>query len=217
VKSNPDNKYFDPFEVFLGLKSVIHDSINMVDEFGNIIEFKQYKDVVDKWFVIRKQLYKKRIERLLLLSKLKIKYLNNIIRFTQERQQYNISYKTSEKEFYKILENNNYDKFNESILKNPKYLKFEQLESNILNGDYNYLIDLKFRDLLDKACEKRKTDLLNEIKICKELENDCIENETQFIGQKTWLKEIEKLEKIIVNGIEKGWTYDEDKYVKFVN
>ena len=54
---------------------------------------------------------------------------------------------------------NKYDRFNHALLFSPKYTSAQTLHKLILNGldaTYNYIIDLRYRDLLEESCRKRQ-------------------------------------------------------------
>jgi DNA topoisomerase-2 len=202
------DKLFDPIEEFFRLRLKLDSDINVIDINGEVYGINYYGTIVNKWFKARKQLYKERIERYTILKKLKIKFLENIIRFTKERDGFGITDKTPEKEFIDVLKNNHYDRFNSTLLNNPKYEKAAVLERLILNhskSSYNYIIDLTHRDGLKEACIKRDAQLEKEKAELAKLMDDCVEGESAFIGQKTWLAELDALKSIIKIGIDKGW------------
>ncbi len=184
----------------------------MIDQKGEVREISHYGTVVNIWFEERKKLYGERIERYIVLSKLMIKYLENIIRFSEERDTLKITNKTLEQKFNDILSKNKYDKFNKSMLMNPKYCPVAELETNILGGSasYEYIIGLTYRSLLKESCIKRAEELEAEKQKLAELLDDYVDpgsnsDPLKFSGQKTWLAELNALEKIVQSGIEKGW------------
>jgi hypothetical protein len=196
----------------------------MIDINGCVRQYKLYSYVVNEWFETRKKLYEERIARAVVLSKLLIKYLKNIIRFSKERDSYGITNKTPEKKFNEILAKNNYDKFNKSLLSSPKYTSVSDLESAIvtkpeekwdedMGTSYEYIITLTYRQLLEEACKKRREELDGEKARLKELLADCpeINKDVQFKGQNTWLKELDALEPIIEQGVSRGWGYVKNK------
>jgi DNA topoisomerase II len=202
------DKLFDSIEEFFRLRLHIDSDINVININGEVDELEYYGTIVNTWFKTRKQLYKERIERYIILSKLKIKFLENIIRFTKEKDDFGITDKTPEKKFNDILKEHKYDRFNKALLNNPKYDKAIELEKKIINhpdASYDYIIDLRHRDGLKEACLKRDAELEKERTQLAKLMDDCHEGETSFIGQKTWLTELDALESIINTGLEKGW------------
>jgi DNA gyrase/topoisomerase IV subunit B len=217
---------YDPIEEFMKLKIAVNSNINMIDIDGKVVEFKFYSTVINKWFIERKKLYTERVKRFVILTRLMIKYLENIIRFSKERDNLNITNKTPEIEFNTILETAKYDKFNKTLLLNPKYTKVEDLEKMInsnssnsnssnFNCNYEYIISLTYRSLLEEACVKRREELKSEKNKLKDLLSDCKESDTEFIGQKTWLKELDELELVIDDGIKNGWDHKGKNKARF--
>ena len=83
---------------------------------------------------------------------------------------------------------------------------------NLLNSNinYEYLIKLSYRDMIECACIKRKK-LLDEYENkLKHLLLDVDESEGNFKGKKTWLSEIDELENVIKLGMKLGWSYGKD-------
>lgn len=211
------NETFDCVEDFMGLKTSLDSNINMINVDGTVHEFKKYEHVIDAWFPVRKQLYADRIDRQLIMSNLMIIYLSNIIRFTKSHQSYNITPKTKLEVVNKILEKNKYDKFNAKLLLNPKYTAINQLEQMIMGKynennegtSYDYLINLSYRDMIEKACAKRETDLKEAKKKMKDLQSDDGSGK-MFKGGNTWIKELKHLESTVKLGIKLGWDYGKD-------
>lgn len=208
------NETFDCVEDFMNLRTSLDDNINMIDENGAVVEFKKYEKVVDHWFPIRKQLYADRIDRHIILTNLMIIFLKNIIKFTKNHQSYNITPKSKEEEVNSILTKNKYDTFNSALLHNPKYTEIIELKNLIINNipagtSYDYLINLRYKDMIESACKKREKQLQElEQKLKDLLEDDG--NGKIFKGGKTWLKELEELERVITDGISLGWSYGKD-------
>ena len=199
---------FDCIEEFFKLRLCVTSNINMIGVSGEVMEFDYYGTVVNMWFAQRKRLYIERIERQLILKKLYIIYLENIIRFSKERDKMKITAKTPLDKFNEILDENEYARFNKPLLLNPKYMPADELNAKILNdGDssYNYIIDLTYRSLLKEACEDREKELQKEKNNLELLNDDCHTSGKCFIGQKTWLRELDELEPIIANGLKFGW------------
>lgn len=210
---------FDYIEEFFKLRLCINSDINMIGVNGEVLEMNFYGTVVNTWFKERKRLYKERIERQLILKRLYIQYLENIIRFSKERDDLKITNKTPIDKFNEILDKNKYTKFNKTLLLNPKYLPADKLKNAILESEdsnYNYIVDLTYRSMLKEACAKRDEELLKEKDELQALIDDCDESEGHFIGQKTWLRELDEAEKIINKGLANGWN-DKKSKAKFKN
>ena len=250
IIKNNGNDTFDPIEDFMNLKTSLDSNINMIGVDGSVIEYKKYEHVIDSWFPYRKKLYGDRIDRHIILTNLMILYLKNIIRFTQNHQKYDITPKTKLERVSEILIENNYDKFNATLLHSPKYTDVYNLEKLIIqridiktqakkeknikskkekkdkkvdlsdsiniNTDintsinYEYLIKLSYRDMIECACIKRQKLLEEYEEKLKNLLLDIDETDGSFKGKKTWLTEIDELEKVIKLGLKLGWSYGKD-------
>lgn len=217
------NETFDCVEDLMNLKTSLDDNINMIDENGAVIEFKKYDDVINHWFPIRKQLYADRIDRHVILTNLMIIYLKNIIRFTKNHQDYNINPKSTEKEVNDILSKHKYDRFNATLLHNPKYTEIKNLKNLIIkkytdkvddssNINYDYIVNLRYKDMIESACKKREKNLQELNQKLKDLLDD--NGDSNFKGYKTWMSELDILETVISDGIRLGWSYGKD-HAKF--
>ena len=198
----------------MNLRTSLDDNINMISVDGSVHEFKKYEHVIDMWFPIRKQLYADRIDRHVILTNLMIVYLKNIIRFTKSHQKYDITPKTTMIVVDEILKKNKYDTFNSSLLHSPKYTEINELEKLIINNvtagtSYEYLIKLSYRDMIECACKRRESQLREYEDKLKDLESDN-GTDTIFKGGKTWIKELDEVEKVINAGITLGWAYGND-------
>lgn len=202
----------DCFEDYLNLKNSLSEYINVIGIDGNVLENKPgkgYQTVFNHWFKERKRLYAIRIDREYCLTKLRICMLENVIRFTQMHAELKINNNMKISQVIEILSKNKFDRFHHTLLDQPKFTPLNEL-SEILNGNsstYDYLIDLKYRDMIEEACLKR-ADLLQQEKLyLAELEDDMGTDGDLPKGGKTWLKELNMLEETIKLGLEKGWDY----------
>ena len=214
ISAKYGNETFDCVEDLMNLRTSLDDNINMIAVDGSVHEFKKYEHVIDMWFPVRKQLYADRIDRHVILTNLMIIYLKNIIRFTKSHQKYNITPNTSMESVNEILKANKFDTFNAALLHNPKYTEIGELGKLIINNipsgtSYEYLIKLSYRDMIDCACKKREKQLRDYEDKLKELSLDDGSGDI-FKGGKTWLKELDEVEKVIGEGIDLGWAYGKD-------
>lgn len=208
------NETFDCVEDLMNLRTSLDDNINMISIDGTVNEFKKYEHVIDMWFPVRKKLYADRIDRHIILVNLMIIYLKNIIRFTKSHQKYNITPKTTMDVVDKILKENKYDTFNATLLHSPKYTEIGELGKLIINNvsagtSYEYLIKLSYRDMIECACKKREKQLSDYDDKLKDLQLDDGSGDI-FKGGKTWIKELDEVEKVISDGISLGWSYGKD-------
>lgn len=211
-ESKYGNEVFDPFEEYFELKSVIHNHINLVDENGEVVEYASYEDVFNDWFSYRKELYTTRVDREIILKNLERELLLEIQRFSREHDSYKITNKTTEEQFIALMTKNKYKIFNDTLLYNPKFTDLASLYDQITKAEYgasyNYLFNLRYRELQEAAYKKREEELA---KIDERL-NYLQDSQGMFKGAKIWLHELDELEEIVKKGIETSWTYGELNY-----
>lgn len=186
------------------LYSKLSHCINMYSETNTVLEYKNYKDILLRWFVVRKNCYIKRVDRECIILKYKILICENYIRFIQNHETYNLS-KSSEKEADVILEKNNYQRLNKAIIDCAGRIPNEDLEEHILNKDsnYNYLMNLSYRQM-NSDC------LLKLQKKLKELKKELNELSKKDSYKSIWKKELEALKPILDKGFVNGF-YKEDE------
>jgi len=204
----PDSKnysdYLDAIEYNLNLHLKLNHHVNLYNINNTVKEYKKYGDVIYDWFKVRKVFYIKRVEREIILLKYKIIILENIIRFIECHEQYNIS-KKSDKIANEILKSNNYIELNKSIIDSPGTIDNKDLEYNILhvNESYDYLLNLSYRKMND-ASYKNNNDKLKEL---KKLYKYYMQKE---IYKTIWIEEIDKLYVELSKGFKDGF-YKEDE------
>jgi DNA topoisomerase-2 len=192
----------DYIEYNLNLYQKLSHCINVYTPKKTVKEYNNYTQIVYDWFPYRKNSYLQRIERLLILLKYKIIMLENIIRFIENHETYNLS-KLSDDKADKILLKNKYDKLNKSIIETPGLIKNDKLEFAIIEeASYDYLLNLSYRRMNDTNYNNYK----------RRLE----EEKAQFkyynqpdIYKSIWIEEIDLLHKNLKEGLKTGF-YNED-------
>lgn len=198
------SEYLDAIEYNLNLSLKLNHHINLYNINNTVKEYKKYSDVIYDWFKVRKEFYIKRVERELILLKYKIIVLENIIRFIENHEKYNIS-KKSDKIANEILKSNEYVELNKSTIDSPGTIANKDLEYNILhNGEsYDYLLNLSYRKMND-AAYKNNNDKLKEL---KKLYKYYMQKD---IYKTIWVEEIDRLYIELDKGFKEGF-YKEDE------
>jgi len=198
------SEYLDAVEYNLNLYIKLSHHINLYQINNAVKEYKNYETVIMDWFYIRKDCYIKRINRELILLKYKIMMLENIIRFIENHEKYNIS-KKSDSIANTILKDNSYIKLNTSIINSPGLLCNEDLENHILNinQSYDYLLNLSYRKMNDQSYENNKKKLT-------ELQKQLKYYQKSGIYKEIWINEIDALYKELKDKFKNGF-YQEDE------
>lgn len=217
-KYTVDGSPFDYWETWLNLKTDLTNHINMIGVDNSVIEYKKYEDVLADWYPVRKDMYKNRINRKIVLCNLRIEMIVAILKFADNKDSYGIGSTTTTEEYNKILNDNGYEKYDDNLLSNPGFTETKKLRQLIMGrieghkASYDYLMNLRFRDTTKEACDKwkKKLDTLR-------AEKDILVADTResFVGMNTWLDELNKLENVIRLGLIHGWRYGEERHDKF--
>ena len=203
------NPFFDGVEEFFQLRSRMDSHINLMGMNGEVIEFKNYEDVIRYWFPVRKEYYAKRLERQKVVLELKIKMMNNIIRYVTESNNLKLSGCSAAVQ-QKLLETNKFDKIYAAKLEKPKFTKTSELENIILKGpkaNYDYLLNLSDSRKTNESLEvyrKKLAAFENELE-----EVSAAQSDPRFPGANIFERELGQLEDEIRRGMETFWLYEE--------
>ncbi len=212
-KESLDNAITYYFELQKSMKpnlNFIVNGLNLKDKNNNdkfIKSYQSYKDIFYSWFDIRMDYYTKRLNREMLLCKLRINMYENIIKFINKRNEYNLSDISKARQIKILTEektDGGYDKINKAVLTSPGFIRIENLKDAIMNDgtSYNYLLELNSLQMNKNGLETFKNKLQKEKDMLEERESD----NKGFVGSRTWLTELNKLEKIIIFGFKNGWS-----------
>jgi DNA topoisomerase II len=204
-ESGYGNEYLDPIESYLEIHQQMIPQLNMFGADGCIKEFAVYEDIMREWFPHRQCLYELRINRQILLLQLKIKRLENILRFIDmdAAKTINIDKDFDDNERYAVLAAAGFQVFNNGLLKEPKYLKLPVLEQSILSAesgaDYSYIdnITIRMKSKSGIATLRTKLDTLNSKLVALR----------QLTWKTLWLKELDDLVPIIKEGQRTDWLF----------
>jgi DNA gyrase/topoisomerase IV subunit B len=193
------NEYLDYIEYNLSLYTKLSHHINLYNMNNTVKEYTKYHYIMFDWFKVRKEYYIKRIDRENILLKYKILMLENIIRFIENHETYNIS-KKSDLIANKILKDNEYLELNKSIIDSPGLLSNDKLEYSILNVNqsYDYLLNLSYRKMNDESYKNYKNKLIELQKLLKYYQKKDIYKEI-------WNHEIDTLYVELKKGLKNGF------------
>lgn len=183
----------------------MNTQLNFTDCDGRVHTYKSYDDVFNAWYEIRKNMYEKRINRLEIMTKLRITYMENIIRFVEIYKSLGIVHKP-EDFVLKTISDNKFAKFTKSPEDEPKYLPTDKLVETYTGEDacYDYLVNLSTKDMYVAQLEKYKkklSDYKNVLKDIKDLDG-------MFLGAKWWLRELDEFSEVLKEGRKTDWRFE---------
>lgn len=195
LEDNFGDADIDPIEDLLNLKTSLKPNLNYYSCNRTVLEFDtNYLAAILYWAPVRKNLYKERLVRKRIILQVTIMKITNIIHYIEQSNALNVPSMESEEVAINILQNNKFQKINSGLLHNPGYTKNSELYNLLLYGEnasYDYILDLRERDLTKTSLAKQK-DLL--VKANKELEmTDINLTEKPFAGKTLWKNEIQAL------------------------
>ncbi len=208
----------DAIEQYFGLVVSQRHNLNLFGLQRAIKEFDTYEEIFEYWYPVRYNLFNEQIERERILNEVEIIILQNVIRYIEEyRTKLNII-DVSKNEAYKRLEDAGYikltkeydpytptDKLKDVIFKDESFIKTSIGVTKRIKPNYKYLININDSMKFKKQNEERK----KQLKKLQEKQNDLQQNINHLIKQR-WIKKLDKLERIIEDGIKKNWRYLDD-------
>lgn len=199
IISNYGDSVIDPIEDFLSLRSSLKPNLNYYSCKGGVLEFEDnYLADILYWAPKRRDLYKSRLTRKEILLRILIIKEESIINYISMSNKLNISSMEDESIASKILSDNNFPKINSSLLSSPGYTSNDILEEKLLysiDATYDYILDLRERDLTKSALQKRIESYDKHKKELIKINNYL--SEKPFAGASLWLQEIESLLRIL--------------------
>lgn len=209
IESKYGNKYFTSIEDCFQLVVKMNVQLNFTDLNGRVHTYKSYEDVFNAWYDIRKRMYEDRIDRLGIMTKLRIIFMENIIRFIEMYKELKIAHK-AEDFVLKTIEDNKFKKFTKSPKDEPKYVPTDKLVETYTGegAGYDYLVNLSTSDMYVAQLEKYKkqlTDYKNTLKDIQDLDG-------KFIGAKWWLRELDEFLVVLKEGRRTDWRFENVNY-----
>lgn len=197
----------DPYREFLRLHASLQPFLNYINTDGSVksLEGEDYHGVIAAWYPIRKEYYKHRLERERELELLHIEAEEEVLRFIPLASGFNFGKKKNRSAAEKILEENNFKKFNIGALRRPGKGRAGTIRQRVLSSTsdpYSYLLELRQGDMMTSEQEKRKAKL--EARRTHVAEIQKYLEEKPFPGATTWCKEIDSLLAVVTKARTKG-------------
>jgi DNA topoisomerase-2 len=169
-------------------------NLNFIDVDEAVAEYATYAEVLDAWFETRRDLLIRNIERRKVRLDLRIRMLRNMIRFDTEHVALGISGLSPERADA-ALASRRYEQFAHTLIETRCWLPTAEFAAAAVDpsrASYTYLLDLRYTDLLEPACRKRRA-LLAEL----ERERAGLDVYDRFPGDRAWLATLEKFVRLV--------------------
>jgi DNA gyrase/topoisomerase IV subunit B len=209
IEENYGDANVDPIMDYLDLKQNLETHLNMISKDGGVIEFENYADIVKHWFPIRRQLYEDRLEREIILLKFQIIHWENVQNFIRMEKADEINVNDiPEEEQIETLDEQEFVRINLVLLEHPKYTKTEDLQDAIFgdSASFKYILD----KITKRMCSTQQIQLREELIEVLKARLRKLEESTY---KDLWNDELDKLEKVVAEGIKTDWLFGTKKHV----
>jgi DNA gyrase/topoisomerase IV subunit B len=208
-----ENPLFDFWEITFKLKSSLKKNLNVILDDGSVFESNNYSEILDMWFVARKELYIQRIQRQIIIIELKIIRLKEMNKFSDLYDDLEIDRKTTMKAVDKKLTDAKMLPMDSTLLMSPGYIKNDEIEDLVLRGDtsFTYLINMRIRDMSEEGNKSRLAKIKALTAELKNVKKDNLTSGSKFPGQKAWLSELDNLVKVVKAGTASDWNFGKKK------
>lgn len=199
----------DPIEDALLLRASIRPRLNYYRADGGVVEFgHSYLALLLYWAPLRKELYRRRLERERILAELRIRQQEETLRYIAMAAELDLANVRDKATAGVLLGQKGFPLLDSGLLGAPGYTPNEDLVRLITEGpgaSYNYLLSLQQKSLVARSAEKRRAVVDAERRELERLELLLAERPTP--GASVWLAEIEKFQQVVDLGLKTDWTY----------
>jgi DNA topoisomerase-2 len=199
----------DPIEDVLMLRTSLRPHLNYYSVDGGVLEFGDcYLATIMYWAHLRRQLYIDRATREEIVAELCIVEETETIRYIALANELDLAREQNDDSLIAVLTENKFPRLNSGLLHRPEYTPNADLRRLVTDGpgaSYNYILDLKERELVQSAVAKRQ-------KKIEALRDDLERVRGQLAEQpiacaSVWRKEIADFTAVVARGIETNWSF----------
>jgi len=199
----------DPIEDVLMLRTSLRPHLNYYGANGEVLEFGEcYLTSILYWAPLRRNLYIQRITRKCIVAELRILEESEILKYISMAVTLDIASIQDDDAANIILKNNGFQTLDTGLLHRPEYTSNNELKNLILSGknaSYDYILNLKERDLVKKAADirhKRILSLRSELDIL-----NAQLSEKPVACASLWRAEIAEFINTVNHGLKTSWKF----------
>jgi hypothetical protein len=199
----------DPIEDALLLRASINPRLNYYRADGGVVEFGQsYLALLLYWAPLRRDLYRRRLEREKILAELRLLQQTETLRYIGLSTSLDLARVSDKKTAEALLAERGFPPLDSGLIGCPEYTPNEDLVRLATRGpkaSYKYLLSLQQKSLVESEAEKRRAAIAAEQRGLEKL--TALLGESPTPGASVWLAEIEKFQQVVAEGIATGWTF----------
>ncbi|MFA6165786.1 MAG: DNA gyrase subunit A [Gemmatimonadaceae bacterium] len=203
----------DALEDMLMLRESLRPHLNYYGEDGGVREYgsddsQGYLAAVLTWAPIRRQLYVDRLGRERIVASLRIRLEEETLRYIGIANELDLASLPNDAAASRVLAERGFARLDSGLLHRPEYTPNADLRRLVLEGpgiSHDYLLNLRERDLVRAAAEKRA-------KALEALRAELAAVEAQLAeqpvaGASVWRRELETFRRAVARGIETAWKF----------
>jgi DNA gyrase/topoisomerase IV subunit B len=199
----------DPLEDALLLRAPLRPHLNYYSPAGGVLEFGGcYLAALLYWASLRRELYLTRLTRERIVAELRVLEETETLRYIGLEAELDLARISDEARAAEALRGRGFPPIDKGLLHRPEYTPNDQLRELVLRGPgagYGYLLNLKARELLQSAAEKRRLALEG---VRAELARVGAQlAERPVAGASVWRAELEEFKRVVARGIATGWQF----------
>jgi len=207
ILSDFGDRDVDPIEDALGLRVDAPSRLNYYAPQGGVLEFAgSYLAAVLYWAPRRRELYAARLQRALILARLRALEEKEVLRFIPLAAELDLAAAADEAAAVRALRERGFVPLDTALLHRPGFTPNAQLEALIRGGPgagFAHILNLRARDLVQQAAEKRRRALaaLEEEAAAAEA---CLA-ERPVPCASVWRRELAEFRRVVGDGVRTGW------------
>ncbi len=216
LENHGDLCYADGVEEYFQLRDHMDSHINLMTETNAVVEYCEYKTAMYQWFIVRKQYYEMRVERMRVMMELRLVKMENQIRYAEMSDELKMAGR-SDARMVTLLTEHKFDRMARGLLKNPEFTPTADIRPEVLlgqNASFDYLIDMTDRSKSSESIAKAKVKL--EKSRCELSEFNMMAARGRFPGSEIFESELNQLETVITNGMKTEWQFEKYGKYKFI-
>jgi hypothetical protein len=209
ISENFGDEFIDPIEDAFMLRSSLRPHLNYYSADGAVLEFGEcYLASILYWAPLRRDLYNSRLTRESIILELRLLEENAILRYITIASELELAKVENVEAASDILQSHGFPVLDTSLIHRPEYTPNETLYRLATSGasaNYDYILDLKERDLVKKAAELRQKRVILLNSDLGKVKDQLAEK--PIAGASVWREEIAEFNKVVSQGIATGWKF----------
>jgi hypothetical protein len=199
----------DPLEDAFKLRGPLRAHLNYYSAEGAVLEFGEcYLAAILYWAPLRRDLYAARVGRARIVARLRVREEEETLRYIAAAAELDLGAAADDEAAAAALRARAFPPLDRALLHEPGYTPNADLERLVTGGpgaSFDYLLDLKLRDMVQSAVAKRRQTL---VRLREDLARASAQlDERPVACASVWRAELETFKSVVARGVATGWTF----------